>query len=102
VDTPRPFESIEGGRATFVSVRVQPGASRDAAAGEWNGLLKLAVSAPPQDGRANRAAIALLCELFELKPSAVTLVAGETSRIKRFRLDAPCDRVRARLAELLT
>ncbi len=82
-------------------MRVQPGARHDAAAGVWNGLLKLTVRAPPQDGRANRAALALVAELFELAPSAVTLVAGESSRIKRFRIDAPAERIRARLAELL-
>lgn len=101
VTTPRPVEEIEGGRECILTVRAQPGASKDAAVGAWNGLLKIAVRAPPQDGRANRAVVELVAALFDLRPAAVTLVAGETSRVKRLRLRARPDRIRARLDELL-
>jgi len=90
-----------GGRTVLVSVRVQPGARRAGLAGTWNGLLKLAVSAPPEDGRANAAAAALLAELFGLRASAVELVRGQTSRSKVFRLALAPEIARARLAELL-
>lgn len=90
-----------GGNSVLLSVRVQPGARRARLAGTWNGLLKLAVSAPPEDGRANEAAAALLAELFGLRPSAVTLVRGPASRSKVFRLALAPAVARARLTELV-
>lgn len=99
--TPQPLQEIEGGRACLLTVRTQPGASKTGAAGAWNGLLKLAVSAAPQEGRANRAVVNLVAELFDLRPSAVTLVGGEKARVKKLRLDASPERIRSRLAELL-
>jgi len=89
------------GRSVLLSVRLQPGARRAGAAGSWNGWLKLAVLAPPEDGRANEAACALLAELFGLRPSAVELVRGHSARSKVFRLRLAPSAARARLAELL-
>lgn len=97
--------SDEGGLAeergaTRLTVRVQPGARRTGLSGSWNGLLKLAVAAPPEDGRANAAAGALLAELFGLRPSAVTLVRGHSARTKVFHLALAPSAARARLEEL--
>ncbi|MSR61900.1 MAG: DUF167 domain-containing protein [Planctomycetes bacterium] len=89
------------GRSVLLSVRIQPGARRAGAAGSWNGWLKLAVAAPPEDGRANEAACALLAELFGLRSSAVELVRGHSARSKIFRLRLAPRAARARLAELL-
>jgi uncharacterized protein (TIGR00251 family) len=89
------------GRSVTLEVRVQPGARREGPAGTWNGLLKLAVTAPPSDGRANEAVTALVARLFGLAPSSVTLVRGHSSRTKLFRLALGADAARARLAELL-
>ncbi len=68
-----------------IAVRVQPGARREAlvgrlASGEW----KLAVTAPPEAGRANEAVIELLCELLGVKRRQVELKRGATSRAKVF------------------
>jgi uncharacterized protein (TIGR00251 family) len=90
------------GAAVLLEVRVQPGARASGPRGSWNGALKLAVAAPPEDGRANAAAAALLAELFGLRPSAVTLVRGHSSRSKMFRLELSLARARARLAVLLS
>ena len=90
------------GRSVLVSVRVQPGARRTGLAGAWNGALKLAVSAPPEDGRANDAARELLAELFLLRPSSVELVRGHSSRNKLFRIALSLSEAQARLAQLLT
>lgn len=67
-------------------VQVAPGAGRSAVVGRHGDALKLRVAAPPTQGRANDAAGALLAETFGLKARQVELVAGETSRSKRFRL----------------
>jgi len=89
------------GTSALLEVRVQPGARRTGLSGAWNGTLKLAVSAPPEDGRANEAAQALLAELFGLRSSAVELVRGHSARTKLFRLALAPDAARRRLAELL-
>jgi len=100
---PRPagLSADPHGRGVWLEVRVQPGARRSEARGSWNGRLKLAVAAPPEDGRANEAAAALLAELFELRPSSVALVRGHSSRSKVFRLELALAPARARLARLL-
>jgi uncharacterized protein len=73
--------------AVLLKVRLQPGASADAVVGEHAGALKVKVHAPPEKGRANRAAIGFLAEYFGLKKSAVALVRGDLSRDKVFALD---------------
>jgi len=52
--------------------------------GEHNGALKVAVTAPPEDGRANQALVETLAEALGLKRSQVELIGGPTGRDKRF------------------
>jgi uncharacterized protein (TIGR00251 family) len=52
--------------------------------GEHGGALKVSVTAPPEDGRANEAITSLLREWLGLKRSQVELIAGATSRNKQF------------------
>jgi len=89
------------GSACRLRVRAQPGARREGLAGTWNGLLKLAVSAPPEDGRANESLARLLGRLLGLRRNQVELLAGERARTKEFRVELPCRTVRARLAARL-
>lgn len=91
----------DGGKASLLSVRAQPGARRRGVAGTFNGHLKLAVTAPADDGRANEELLRLTAELFGLRPSSVTLVRGHSARHKTLRLEAAPDDVRARLKGLL-
>lgn len=99
--TPVEIAAARGGQASLVGVRAQPGAKRSALVGTWNGLLKLAVAAPPEDGRANEELVELLALLFGLKRRDVALVAGATARRKRFELALPPAEASARLARLL-
>lgn len=68
----------------MLEVHAQPGARRTTIVGEHGGRLKIAVSAPPLDGRANLALIELLSEKLGLPQRAVTLESGDTGREKRF------------------
>ena len=66
-----------------LSLRVQPGAKRSAllarlASGEW----KVAVAAPPVEGRANEAVVELVSELLGVKRRQVTVARGASSRSK--------------------
>jgi len=65
-------------------VRAQPGARRAGVQGEQAGALKIAVTAPPEDGRANQALVEVLREVLGIKRSQVELISGPTSRDKRF------------------
>jgi uncharacterized protein (TIGR00251 family) len=68
----------------ILPIRAQPGARKAGVLGEQAGALKLAVSAPPEDGRANKALTELLREVLGVKRSQVELLSGATSRDKRF------------------
>jgi uncharacterized protein (TIGR00251 family) len=69
-----------------VAVRAQPGARRNAVLGEQAEALKVAVTAPPDKGRANEAIVELLSSWLGIKRSQVELVSGATSRLKKFLL----------------
>ena len=69
-----------------VAVRAQPGAKRNAIVGEQNGSLKVAVTAPADQGKANRALGEVLADGLGLKRSQVELLAGPAQREKRFLL----------------
>ncbi|MBO0699981.1 MAG: DUF167 domain-containing protein [Zavarzinella sp.] len=68
----------------LLAVRAQPGARRAGVVGEQAGALKVAVTAPPEDGRANQAVTELLREWLGLKRSQVELASGATNRNKQF------------------
>jgi uncharacterized protein (TIGR00251 family) len=65
-------------------VRAQPGARKNGVQGEHNGALKVAVTAPAVDDKANKALVEVLRELLGLKRTQLELLAGATARDKRF------------------
>jgi uncharacterized protein (TIGR00251 family) len=68
----------------ILPVRAQPGARKTGVLGEQGVALKVAVTAPPEDGRANKALVEALRDLLNRKRSEVELLSGATSREKRF------------------
>jgi uncharacterized protein (TIGR00251 family) len=73
-----------------IAIRAQPGAKKTTITGIYgegaSAQLKIAVHAPPIEGRANEALIAFLADLFSLPRRDVVLVSGETNRSKVFLL----------------
>lgn len=69
--------------SVLFAVRVQPRASRNAMAGEWQGALKVRLTAPPVDDKANAALCAFLAEQLNIPRAAVRILAGERRRTKR-------------------
>jgi len=65
------------------AVRVTPRASRDAIEGEYQGALKVRLTAPPVDDRANDALRRLLAARLNVPVSAVRILAGGKTRMKR-------------------
>jgi len=80
-------------------VRVQPRASRDAVVGEVEGALKIRLTAPPVDDRANEALRRFLAAELKIGISAVRIAGGERSRTKRIEVRGV---ERGRILELLT
>ena len=71
----------------LITVRVTPRASRDEVAGWREGALRVRLRAPPVEGRANESLRRMLAERLGVAPSAVQIVSGETSRVKRVRVE---------------
>jgi uncharacterized protein (TIGR00251 family) len=69
-----------------LSIRLHPGAKKNAVTGLHDGALKIALNAPPVDGKANDALIAFIAERIKLPRSKITLIAGTTSRSKTLRI----------------
>lgn len=91
------LENRDGGVA--LSVKAQPGAKRNAIVGVHAGALKVAVTAAPEQGKANQAIATLLAETLGLRKADVELLSGQTSRAKKFLLrGTTVEEVRGRLA----
>jgi uncharacterized protein len=69
--------------SVIVLVRVQPRASKDEIAGVIDGALKIRLQAPALEGRANEALCEFLARLLKTPKSAVRILSGERSRLKR-------------------
>ena len=72
--------------AVVVAVRVQPRASKDEIAGEWNGALKVRLQAPAVEDRANEALVGFLAGVLRIPKAAVRILGGERSRTKRLEI----------------
>jgi hypothetical protein len=76
----------EGPNGVSFAVRVQPRARRNAIVGELGDALKIALAAPPVDGRANEACIEFCAEHLDVLRSSVTIASGQSSRNKVVRV----------------
>lgn len=72
--------------ATF-SIKVHPRAKKDAITGTISDALKVALTAPPVEGKANEACIRFFAEFLRVPRSSVTIAAGESSRNKVIRVN---------------
>ena len=78
--TPLAIRDSSGG--CTLPVRVHPGARQNAITGIHDGALKVSLTTPPTDGRANQALIAFLAGELHIPRAHVTLLTGATSRTK--------------------
>lgn len=86
-------------------LRVTPNAAADRIEGteqrdDGTAVLRLRVTAVPDKGKANAAAVALLSKAIGVPKSAITLVAGETARLKTLRIAGDPEAVVAALVKL--
>ena len=80
------------------AVKVHPRAKKNAITGELGDALKLSLTAPPVEGKANQACIEVFANLLMVPRSSITIAAGQTSRKKLIRVAGlSAEEVRQRL-----
>lgn len=84
----RPYDmtclrELANGASVSLSIHVQPKASRTRLAGLHGEALKLCITSPPVDGKANAAVIQFFAKLFKIPKAAVSIASGESNRDKR-------------------
>ena len=67
---------------TLIRCRIQPSASKTAFSGIYNDALKIALAAPPVDGKANKALTIFIAKILGISKSSVSIAKGEKSRDK--------------------
>src|SRR6267154_1207917 len=83
------------------AVKVHPRAKKNAITGQVGDALKLALTAPPVNGKANAACIDFFAKLLNVPRSSVTIAAGQTSRNKVIRVTGlSAEDVARRLSEV--
>jgi uncharacterized protein len=76
----------ESGDGVTFGVKVHPRAKKNAITGELGDALKVSLTTPPVDGRANEACIEFFAKLLKVPRSSVTIASGQTSRNKVIRV----------------
>lgn len=80
-----PFFSLQD-NALLLRCLVQPKASRDEIAGVQEDRLKIRITAPPVDGKANAHLLRYLSDVLDVPRSRIELVTGDTGKRKTFRI----------------
>ena len=68
---------------------MQPNAKSDELVGEYNNKLKVRITAPPVDNKANKHLLNFLAKVFAVSTSRVTLLKGESQRTKQVKVLSP-------------
>ena len=79
-----PIREVDDG-VTF-AVKVHPRAKKNAITGELGEALKVSLTTPPIEGRANDACVEFFAKLLKVPRSSVTIASGQTSRNKVIRV----------------
>lgn len=86
--------------AVTFAIKVHPRAKRNAITGEMGEALKISLTSPPLEGRANEACIEFFAKLLKVPRSSVTIASGQTSPNKVIRVAGlSADEMRRRLYE---
>jgi uncharacterized protein (TIGR00251 family) len=80
------FAIHESGAGVSFAVKVHPRAKKNAVTGSTGDALKLSLTTPPVEGRANEACIEFFAKLLKVPRSSVTIASGLTSRNKVIRV----------------
>jgi uncharacterized protein len=90
-------------RGCTFAVKVQPRARKNAITGAIGDALRLALTAPPVEGKANQAVIDFLAHFFDIPRSSVIITSGQTRRLKVVQISGiPLEQLRRRLEDVKT
>lgn len=87
--SPTPTFALWEGHDLKLQVRIQPRASADEIVGVQGDRLKIRITAPPVDGKANAHLIAFLAKVFGVSRSSITIIRGKTGRMKTLSIHTP-------------
>ena len=74
------------GNDIIIKVKIVPGSSKNKIIGAYNDALKITITAPPVEGKANKKCIAYLAKYFDVAKSKIEIISGQTSKNKLIRI----------------
>jgi uncharacterized protein (TIGR00251 family) len=93
------YLSIQKDGSIQLRIYVQPKASRNGLVGMHDGCLKLAISSPPVDDKANKSVVLFFAELLGISPKEIVLCSGKKSRRKQLAIGPAEEHTIRRLVE---
>ena len=74
------------GNDIIIKAKIVPGSSKNKIVGVYNDTIKIALTAPPVEGKANKKCIAYLAKYFDVAKSKIVIISGQTSKNKLIRI----------------
>ena len=74
------------GNDIIIKAKIVPGSSKNKIIGAYNDALKIAIAAPPVEGKANKKCIAYLAKYFDIAKSKIEIISGQTSKNKLIKI----------------
>jgi len=74
------------GNGIVIKVKIVPGASKNKIVGVYNNALKISITAPPVEGKANKECIAYLSKYFDVAKSKIEIISGKSSKNKLIKI----------------
>ena len=74
------------GNDIVIKVKIVPGSSKNKIDGVCNNALKISITAPPVEGKANKKCIAYLAKYFDIAKSKIEIISGQTSKNKLIKI----------------
>lgn len=82
-------------------VKIIPGSRREGIVGIHDGMVKVAIHAPPEKGQANQALVLLLADVLSIPRQNISIVRGESSRQKKIEVEtSESERILRLLADI--
>ena len=74
------------GNDIIVKVKIVPGSSKNKIVGVYNDSLKITITTPPVEGKANKKCIAYLAKYFDVTKSKIEIISGQTGKNKLIKI----------------
>ncbi|HZK40636.1 MAG TPA: DUF167 domain-containing protein [Atribacterota bacterium] len=74
------------GNDIVIKIKIVPGSSKNKIVGVYNNALKIAITAPPVEGKANKKCITYLAKYFDVAKSKIEIISGQTSKNKLIKI----------------